>query len=313
MKKISLFLLFCVLVSGMKFDTKIVYSFASESTYAKVLSECNLYKTQSLNDELSNIYFIIPKTYFVKILSDDLSNCYKVQYDKYVGYVKTSSVEIVNFIPKVKTLSGVTCDIKTSSGTQIWNSPTTESKILTTINAGTKNINYIATTHGSIPSGGTNDVWFYVMFTPAENSTNVYEGYIYANNTTNLSKILPNNEVEINLTQDNEKQTTTGVSTGLKTVLIALISIPLILFFALALYKSIKIISKNTNKKKNCKKEIDEYCGENIDKKQNFSHKKLKSEINYMSKNSFVKIPNNKFSNEKYYPEFPTYDEDDIL
>lgn len=230
-------------------------SFANEAqttTYAKALTSCKLYKTKEMSDDYSDVLFIIPETYFVVVLDTVSDECFKVQYDRFIGYVDASTVTIATFVPIVKTLENITFDIKSTSGTQIWSEPTTKSNICTTISAGTKNLKYIAYSFGSIPSDGESNIWYYVFYTPDENSTKVYEGYIYSENTTNLSEIVANTECnpEIISNELNDENVIL-ISSTLKTIIITIIIIPIILFFAIILYKLVQKFKKNTKYNKN--------------------------------------------------------------
>ena len=209
-----------------------------EKQYAKALETCVLYKTKDMILSPDTILFEVPETYFVLILEDTYDGCYKVQYDKYIGYVDSSRVVIASFNPIVKTLSNITFDIKSTAGTQIWSSPTTKSDIYTTISAGTKNITYIAAVEGMVPSGGESNLWYFVFYTPSENSTNVYEGYIYSENTINLSEIVANTETNPEvISNEAVDDNIIYISSTIKTIIITIITIPVILFFVIILYK----------------------------------------------------------------------------
>ena len=134
MKRLIIFLVIPYLLISHPRVNFSAYAKAENSTYAKATSNCTLYKTSSLtNNDVSNIYFIIPETYFVIVLDKLTDTCYKVQYDKFIGYVDSSTIIIATFIPIIKTLENITLDIKDTSGTQIWSQPNTNGKILTTI------------------------------------------------------------------------------------------------------------------------------------------------------------------------------------
>ena len=253
-----------------------------------------------MNDNFQEVLFCIPETYFVVVLETVSEKCLKVQYDRYVGYVKNSSIILATFTPIVKTLSNVTFDIKQSSGTQIWQYPTTQSDVCTTIGAGVKNIRYIASVQGVIPYGGQSDVWFYVQYIPDVNSTNVYEGYIYSENTTNLSPIVSNLEVNPEVISDEWKNDNILlISSTIKTIIIAIIAIPIILFFAIILYKTIKKFKKNTKYNQNT------------------------NEVSEVSIDEFTKQRNTKFiekfknltllKNKKIDPHFVHFDDDELL
>lgn len=252
MNLIKILLSICVLFNGV--TQKNAYAQESEtSTYAKALVGCNLYKTQEMSNRFEDIYFQIPETYFMVILDTVNDDCFKVQYDKYIGYVDSETVMIATFIPVLKTLDNITFDIKSTSGTQIWQYPTTKSNICTTISAGAKNISYIAYTYGSVPSGGESNIWYYVYYTPDSNSTNVYEGYVYSENTTNLTEIVANTETnpEVIANENKLDDKLIFISSTIKTIIIAIIAIPIILFFAIILYKFVQKFKKNTKYIKN--------------------------------------------------------------
>lgn len=254
-----------------------VYAQSSDEVkYAKAHEDCILYKTSEMNNDYDSVYFEVPETYFVTILNIvEKDVCYMVQYDRYVGYVDAKSVSLVNFSPIVKTLSNISFDIKNNSGTQIWSAPTTQSDIYTTLSAGTKNINYIASVSGSIPDGGKSDVWYYISYTPNINSTNFYEGYIYSENTINLSNIVANLEVDSEIILDDFKnEKIFFISSTIKTIIVAIMVIPIILFLTIILYKITKKFKKTTNYTKNTDSNNDLKLSEkSIDSKNGFVSK----------------------------------------
>ncbi len=302
-----------------------------ESTcYAKALSNCTLYKSSVFQNEFKNIWFIVPETYFVKILSTVSENCYKVQYDKFVGYVEASKIVVAEFIPNVKSLENVTFDIKQTSGTQLWSAPDVSSgTILTTISAGTKNIDYIAEIYGTIPSGGISNLWYYVSYTPVSNATNYYEGYIYSENITNLSNIAINEEKNPEPEQNNnviekaDDQAANSnnyfISSSAKTIIIALISVPIILLISIILYKFVKKLKNNTISGEFSKKSSSGNFSENQRAYSNsYAGKSVESPIDKFKMKSFVRLPKKQNysiqeKSKRAYPEFPTYESDDDL
>lgn len=303
--KINLFCVFTAMCFCLSFDSFCYSGFLNswndisysknndnENLYAKALSDCVLYKSKEMSENAFDVYFQIPETYFVLILEDIDDKCYKVKYDRFVGYVKKNSVEIALFVPVVKTLDGVTLDIKSSSGTQIWSHPTTGSEICTTLSAGTVGLKYIASVVGEVPVGGKNNIWYYVSYTSEINSTNVYEGYVYSENVTNLSDIILNTETnpEVINTENNDENLL-FISSTIKTIVVAIVAIPVILFFVIILYKLVKNIKKNTNKNKNLNKleteEIDEVV-RNRNLKSIEKYKNMKLVKNKNNVQSFV-------------------------
>lgn len=295
------------------------------TTYAKAGVNCTLYKSQTLANNVSNIYFIVPETYFVIVLDKISDECTKVQYGKFVGFVESSTITIATFLPIVKTLDNITLDIKETSGTQVWNYPDTSSNILTTISAGAKNINYIAACYGTIPSGGDSNLWYYVSFTPNKNSTNVYEGYIYSENTTNLSEIVANAETNpeiIDTTFENENLL--FLSSTFKTAVIIIITIPVVIFLVIILYKSIKKFKEYTIKQKSAQSENDissqsqqpitqnYYVSENMPSDSTKQQLSLKANLEQMKNMKLVK-KHDIFGGNKSYPTFPDYNPDDDI
>ena len=308
MKKLkNIFLAFILCLNMLNFSTEFTYkklyanAKAETTTYAKALVGCVLYKSQLLSPNLDNIYFIVPETYFVSILEQISDVCLKVQYKKYIGYVDASTITIATFIPIVKTLENIKIDIKETSGTQVWSIPSTSGNVYTTISAGTKNIDYIAMCYGSIPSGGESNLWYYVSFTPESNSTNVYEGYVYSENVTNLTNIVSNTETNPeSIIEDNDDSNTIFLPESLKSVIIIVLIIPCVCLLFIVLFK-IASIGKR-------KKNFDDMA--DYEPQQNNSKHNLEESIGYFSRNKFVKKTKDKGLN---YPDFPEYDSDDEL
>lgn len=210
----------------------------SKITYAKVGENCILYKTNSMSNDISNIYFYIPPTYFVAILSNFNNEIYRVQYLNFTGFCYSNCLTKVSFTPSNAYLTNVTFSINNFAGTQVWSLPSDTKGIkFTTISANTTGIEYIASVNGDIPIGGNSNIWYYARFTPATNTTSVYEGYIYSEATTNLSNIPSNLEVED--LPETPNTTTISLNGPLKIVLIVLICLPFIILFIVSLVKGI--------------------------------------------------------------------------
>ena len=309
MKKLCSFLLLFAIFSSFTLNLETGHA-ASYSGYAKALSGCVLYKTDSMSDDEQNIIFTIPESYFVYILENNLQSIYKVQYGRYVGFIDASKVVLSTFVPVVKTLDDVTCDIKQTAGTQIWNCPSADGVVLTTISAGTKGLRYIASATGKVPTGGKSDEWFYVCYTPDFNSTHVYEGYVYSENVTNVSKIIFNLESnpEVFNEENIDENNVFIFSSSLKTILIVLIAVPIIFLILVILYKLSKKISKNTNKTIFDKNDIS--ADGVVENENNFSgNKNLKFNFSKFKNLSFVK--RHGINSKSEYPEFPKYDSED--
>lgn len=230
----------------------VVFADSATSQFAKVKDNCTLYKTETItNNALTNIYFTIPKGYFVTILAT-FDAAFKVKYGDIIGFIDRQSVNIVSLTPKQPTLVGLTFAIKPEAGTQIRQTPTAAdtSNILSPVPANSQNITYIAQINGEIPTGGVSDVWYYAEFTPTFNPTCTYRGYIYSERATGLPPI-PNNlendvlpDTDTTITSTDE---TLSINPTTRGVLIALICLPVVIVFVLMLVKHAKNKRENTS------------------------------------------------------------------
>ncbi len=309
MRQICVFLISIFLINFNLNQRAIALSSAEFSGYAKALENCVLYKTEDLYFSEDNVLFVVPESYFVYILEDVSDEVLKVEYDRFVGYINSNYVIRSTFVPVVKTLQGVTCDIKNSAGTQIWNIPSTSGDSLTTISAGTLGIKYIASCIGKVPSGGKSNVWYYVSYVPDHNSTNVYEGYVYSENVVNLSEIVLNSESNPESIIDavDPKEKVIYISPSLKTILVSIIVIPIIVLFLIILYKLMKKFKKNTKYDNFEEKNNNEKTMENQPVK---TVSKLKEQLFKLKNLSLI---NKSKSQNLNYPNFPRYDGDDDL
>ena len=287
--------------------------------YYKVLSSCALFKTSDItNTSLENIYFTIPETYFVKKISDISASTLKVSYNGKIGYVMTERVKLVSFLPNEKYLQGITFDISKLSGTQMWSNPTTtdQSKIIFKhIEAGTTNISYIASANGEIPPGATSRIWYYCTFSPANDPTSVYEGYIHSEKTTNLTEIIQNTEDDIILNEVTDtSKTLFGLPKSIETILIVIVSIPLLSIIVIIFMnsrrkhkqKNSKIITDNiieSNNEENSPHNIQSFKGKKYSIKEKFN--------NFMFESPTITDNHN---NQKFqFSNLDIIDEDDLL
>lgn len=298
----------------------------SKVVYAKVKANCYLFKTSDVTDaSYRNVEFIIPETYFVKVLDDVNSFVKKVQYNNKIGYVSADSIYVVDFVPVFPTLEGVYFDIPDDVGTHLRKQPVAEdlSNVIMVIPAGTKSVSYVASIIGTIPTGGSSNIWYYVTYSPISDPTSVYEGYVYSLKTINISKIVENvegkKEVESEEMFDSEKGF--DLNPSVKNVLIFVICIPIILVFILLLVNNKKV--KNENNK------IEISDSEFVDKNKSLSKinagvDKKFSKIEDLKDKSlskkgkfYAKFIEEDFKDEgEFKVSFPSYemvDEDDLL
>lgn len=247
MKKIIVILISFILLLNNNYQTSIT-SLASYQTntygYYKALSSCLLFKTSDILDiSIDNVYFIVPEGYFVKKISDTNTTTLKVSYQGKYGYVNKDRIKSVSFLPQTKYLEGITFSISSMSGTQLWKTPSTSntSNILVHfIPAGTSGITYIAEATGEVPAGSSSSKWYYCLYSPGNDATSVYEGYIHSEKTTSLSTIPQNLEDEPTTSQNDNNNSSTQFGT-IKPILIA---------FSLIMLLSLSIVILLSNKRK---------------------------------------------------------------
>ena len=221
-------------------------AFAQSSLeFAKVKSGCILYKTENTaSDDFQNMYFEIPESYFVNIISRPKQNIFKVKYGDFIGFIDVAFASIVSFTPKTPTLSGITFSIKSEAGTQLRNSPDAQNSnnILTNIPANAQGLTYIAKLAAERPTGGTSDVWYYAIYSPQNSPTSVYYGYVYSERTENLTVIPANIENDI-IEQtspellDNNDGNDINIIAPVRAVLIGLVCLPVVILFIVFLMK----------------------------------------------------------------------------
>ena len=113
-----------------------VYASSSTTYYARILFEqVYFYKTPSDINEISNIYFELPKTYFVELLSKH-GDFYEARYLNFKGYVKKDSVQAISTTPVNPFLDNITFRVYAELSQSLRTSPNLQennSNLITTI------------------------------------------------------------------------------------------------------------------------------------------------------------------------------------
>lgn len=228
-----------------------------EKIFARVMFEHSyLFKTPADSVEYSNLFFELPKTYFVE-LTDAVGEFYKARYLSFEGYVKKDCVQAVKHVPNNPFLTNISFRVYADLSRQLRASPTaySESNLITTIPQLTRNITYISKIKGDCLIEGRTDIWYYCKFTSSQD----FYGYVYSDFCDELTPIFDNlEEVEYVSNPSFEliapPAKTMSVSDNSIGVIVAIISIPAIIFIFLIL-KGSKIGSQNKTKSR----EIIEY------------------------------------------------------
>lgn len=233
-----------------------VYALETQSCYARVLFEqVYLYKSNSNDNSIDNIYFEIPKTYFVELLGVD-GDFYKAKYSTFTGYVKKDCVQATSSTPISPYLNNINFRVYASESETMWSLPSTQSpsKQVTALPHLTKDLQFIGKINGESITIGRTNVWYFCKYT----STNTY-GYVYSDFCDEMPAIPTNNEQVEYVSNPSfeikqEPQNTIPKNSNVVGIIIAIMSIPAVIFVFMLL-KGGKII----NEKKVRSKEIVDY------------------------------------------------------
>lgn len=227
-----------------------IYALDNQTYYARILfDQVYLYKTPTNNNDISNIYFELPKTYFVELLSKQ-GDFYEARYLNLKGYVKKDSVQAVSSTPTKPFLDNISFRVYAELSQHLKDSPTSQSATLITLPNLTKNITYYGQIRGESLIEGRTQIWYYCKFSAEVD----YYGYIYSDFCDEISPITLNTETINYITNPSFEIETPNVQTipvtnNILGIVIAIISIPALIFIFLIL-KGTSILSKEHSKRK---------------------------------------------------------------
>lgn len=222
----------------------------------EILSTTPLYKTTTDDPQnLANIYFFLPKTYYVEILNscklDSGADGFFVRYGETEGYCLSSSLS-ADFSTITTTQSGITLKMYPDAGTYIRSTPSIADNKIRIIPQSTSGIIYIGSISGDTPTDGTTNTWYYVEYNISDTKTVL--GYIYSERgilSAPLTELTRTNQTPTTPEASKTENTATtptadtninpslnlSVSPALKWVIALLFIIPVIVIFALLIKK----------------------------------------------------------------------------
>ena len=222
----------------------------------EILSTTPLYKTTTDDPQnLANIYFFLPKTYYVEILNscklDSGADGFFVRYGETEGYCLSSSLS-ADFSTIATTQSGITLKMYPDAGTYIRSTPSIADNKIRIIPQSTSGIIYIGSISGDTPTDGTTNTWYYVEYNISDTKTVL--GYIYSERgilSAPLTELTRPNQTPTTPEASKTENTATtptadtninpslnlSVSPALKWVIALLFIIPVIVIFALLIKK----------------------------------------------------------------------------
>ena len=234
-----------------------IYATKQETYYARVLFEqVYLYKTPTEDNSLANIYFELPKTYFVELIGKE-GDFYKAKYLDLYGYVKKDSVQAVSEAPINPFLTNINFRVYASLSETMWSNASTQntSTIITQLPHLTNNLTYIGKITGECLIENRTNEWYFCKYTADKE----YYGYVYSDFCDQMSPIANNfEELEYitNPTFEIIVPPTKTIPQNSNTVgiVIGILSIP-VLIFVFMIIKGTKILSGE----KISKKEVIDY------------------------------------------------------
>lgn len=260
-----IFILFFNLFVGVNSNVAMRADAASAVTYyAQVIADnVYLYRNAIDSEDFSNIYFELPRTYFVELLDNYNTDFYLARYLGIKGYVKKDSVTAISGTPITAFLTSVNLRVYSEQSQNMRRFPTSaggsenQECFLPQNNL---NITYIGKIYGEQLVKNRTNVWYFCSFTDSQE----HFGYVYSefcdDGEGNDIFIPTNNEPVTYITnpeffEEPEQQTSLPVESKTTWIVIAVLSVPAVIFILMFL-KGGKVLKKD---KKVINKEVRDY------------------------------------------------------
>lgn len=223
-----------IILFGCIYSPPIPPVYAEEECYAQILAEHVYFYRQPINDEsTSNIYFELPKTYFVKLLDISDNGYYLAEYRNITGYVKKDSVRAISGTPSTPYLKNITFRVYADYSRDMRSYPSIDNNLserITYIPLYSKNVEYISKISGQELVLNRTNVWYYCKYTTDTD----YYGYIYSDFCDEMPAIPENKEKfeyidnpTFELTPESQQSI---LDTKILGIIIAIMSAPALIF-----------------------------------------------------------------------------------
>ena len=156
-------------------------------------ANCYLYRTAEDNQDVNNIWFLLPKTYFVQLIEDSDEQFFKVKYQNFIGYVFKTDVSIVYETPKTPWPENLTFDINGTANVVMRSSPSSDSEYIGLIPFNAIKVTFYGSIIGQEALTNLGNQWYYATYKSYEQG--IISGYVYAPLTTNLTLLQDNTEI----------------------------------------------------------------------------------------------------------------------
>ena len=204
--------------------------------YARVMFEqVYLYKTSQEDNSIQNIYFELPKTYFV-LLTGEEGEFYKAKYLNFNGYVKKDSVQATSSTPANPFLQNIFFRVYSNLSENLWSAPSVSSNLISTIPHLNKNLEYFGKIQGESLIDGRTNIWYYCKF------NNDY-GYVYSDFCDEFSTYSSNTEMVNYIANPSfqiapEPTNTIPQNSNAAGIVVLILAIPAIIFVFMLLKSS---------------------------------------------------------------------------
>ncbi len=249
-----LLMLFLICFQSMNIP---VYAADQYKPYARIMFDnVYLYRTPNEIADYSNIYFELPRTYFVQLIDTAENDFFKVSYLNFVGFVKKDNVQAIIGTPIKPYLENISFRVFSEQSRDLRSEPTTQggsSHQVAYIPLYSRNLTYYGSIQGENLIEDRTNVWYYVKYTADKE----YFGYVYSDFCDKMTKRELNEEEVIYTTYPEfnkkpEDSKTLPLESKTTGIIIGILSIPALIFVFMIL-KSSKLISKEKSNGKEVK------------------------------------------------------------
>lgn len=168
--------------------------FANETFFAKAISKnVKLYRSTSGDETFSNVYFVIPQSYYIQIDKCENDLFFFARYIDVYGYVKKSEVQCVGGVPETP-FANATFRVFVPGGVELRSSPSQSQGINTIEQLGylETNLKYYGEIEGEEAISNRTQTWFFCKYIK---NGKEYFGYVYNAFCDSLTEIPTNTEV----------------------------------------------------------------------------------------------------------------------
>ena len=250
-----IFLLFIIFFNA---TAPTVYANNNITYYAQILFEqVYIYKSPVSDNSISNIYFEIPKTYFVELLDNANEDFYLAKYINITGYVKKESVQAVKNTPSSPFLNNLNFRVYADLSRNIRSEPNSSSNtsnVIASVPLYCRNLTFYGKITGESLIEGRTNTWYYCKYSADKD----YYGYIYSDFCDELPTSLPINLEEVSFVEnptftiETEAKNSVDLNSNTTAIIIGIITVPA-LIFVFMIIKNKTILNSKLNK------EIKEY------------------------------------------------------